>query len=173
MKPLSVWLDYPRRIVRPPVAVEVRRRYAEGEDDEIIGDALGVSARLAKRLRHALGLLRAPTPHAPVADSTLVRLHRLGLTYAAIAAQTGLTHRTVQERASRLGLRAHRADGARPSPTALAVAVARAGTLRLDPRDPPAAPPDAPRRARGPRAGRGVAPTAERHKGARGPREDD
>jgi len=101
----------------PLPAVARRVRELAAEDDEAIGAALGVSARTAKRLRHALGLLRAPSPHALVADATLRALHAEGLTTAAIAERSGLTYRTVQERLSRLGLRAHRAARVQRSAT--------------------------------------------------------
>lgn len=104
--PVEVWAS--PGVVVPAVERQVRE-LADRSDDEI-GTVLGVSPRTAKRLRHALGILRAPSPADLVPDAELRRLQARGMTRQQIADETGLTVGSVSTRLSRLQLKAARAE---------------------------------------------------------------
>lgn len=113
---MAIWVDKAGGQVLPAVARRVRSLFGGGATDDEIADALGVSARTAKRVRGVLGLRRAASPSRVVHDAQIRDLHARGLTYAEISSETGLTHRSVQERAYRMGLRAHRRRAPEPEP---------------------------------------------------------
>lgn len=127
--PVELWVGHQGGRVRPEVACTVRELLAVGASNAAIATELGCSVRSVKRVRAALKLSN-PTPHAPVPDAVIRQLHAMGLPYVAIAAATGLTHRTVQQRAHMLSLRAHR--GLRlPSRARIAKGVRPAGVHRV------------------------------------------
>lgn len=110
---MTVWLDHQGGTVHPDVAARARELVAAGRSDDEIGAEFGVSARTAKRIRTALGLV-GRTPARLVSDSMLRTLVDEGLSAQAIAARSGLTLGSTRTRLSRLGLRASSAGPGRP-----------------------------------------------------------
>ena len=93
---------------RPELAQQVRDGVQEGLDDEQIGARVALSARVVKRIRYAIGAFRGLRPSELASDTTIQELHAQGLGTRALAAQCGLTYRSMQDRMARLGLRANR-----------------------------------------------------------------
>lgn len=112
-----IWLDHAAGTVDPDFARELRGVLDEGGKDEDVAEILGISANVAKKVRHALGIRFRAAPSVTVPHSRIRSLHAAGLRTREIAARTGLTYRTVQQRLYELGLKANRSAtaGARES----------------------------------------------------------
>lgn len=92
----------------PELARRIRALFRRGLSDEQIGAELGRSRWTIRHDRHALRLLRVPTPAQRVDRARLRELHADGLSTPELATELGCTYRTAQELLHREGLRAHR-----------------------------------------------------------------
>jgi hypothetical protein len=89
---------------RVVAALEVRPQ----RTDTAIADELGLTSTAVRDIRRAEGI--PGVEHHKTTDwrARITDAHARGLTTAAIAAETGYTVRTVQQRLAELGLKAHR-----------------------------------------------------------------
>lgn len=77
--------------------------------DPAIAERLGLTVDVVRRHREAAGIAPAPTPKLGAAWEAPIReAHARGLLTAEIAAATGYSVRTVQQRLSELGLKANK-----------------------------------------------------------------